>query len=106
MNHLGAAKVTVVPGGTVTQPFFAATGKIITVNGQQVQVYEYANEESASSDAARISPDGSTIGNSMVDWIAPPHFYRSGKIIVLYVGTNAAVIHTLQGLFGSQFAGG
>ncbi len=105
IDHLRAAGATVVPTGTVTQPFFSVTGQLITVNGQQVQVYEYVNEESANSDAARISPDGGTVGNAMVNWIAPPHFYKRGKIIVLYAGTNPSVIHVLETMLGSQFAG-
>lgn len=105
IDHLRAAGATVVPTSTVTQPFFSVIGQLITVNGQQVQIYEYVNEESANSDAARISPDGGTVGNAMVNWIAPPHFYKRGKIIVLYAGTNTSVIHVLETMLGSQFAG-
>jgi hypothetical protein len=105
IDHLRAASVTVVPTGTVAQPSFSVTGQIITVNGEQVQVYEYANDDGANTDAARISPDGGTIGNSMVDWIAPPHFYKVGQLIVLYVGTSKTVINILETTLGTQFAG-
>lgn len=41
----------------------------------------------------------------MVDWIAPPHFYKKGQLIVLYAGVNISVIHILEASLGSQFAG-
>ena len=105
VDHLRAAGATVMPTGTVTQPFFSVTGPVITVNGEQVQVYEYPNDDGASADAARISPDGGSVGNTMVDWIAPPHFYRGGRLIVLYVGTNTPVMRILETILGPQFAG-
>ncbi len=105
IDHLRAASATVVPIGTVAQPFFSVTGQIITVNGEQVQVYEYTNDDGANTDAARISPDGGTIGNSMVDWIAPPHFYKVGQLIVLYVGMNTSLMKILEMTLGPQFAG-
>ncbi len=105
VDHLRATGATVVPTGTVTQPFFAVTGQVITVNGEQVQVYEYANDDAASAEASRISPDGGTVGNAMVDWTAPPHFYKEGKLLALYVGTNTSVMHLLKTTLGPQFAG-
>jgi len=38
-------------------------------------------------------------------WVAPPHFYKAGRIIVLYVGENAAVTEALDTVLGPQFAG-
>ena len=105
VNHLRGVGATIVPTGSVTQPFFSVTGQIITVNGEQVQVYQYANEDGANTDSARISPDGGTIGNSMVDWIAPPHFYKVGQLIVLYVGMNTSLMKILEMTLGPQFAG-
>ena len=74
VDHMRAVGANVMPMGQVTQPCFSVTGQVITVNGEQVQVYEYANEDDANADSARISPDGGTIGNAQVDWIAPPPF--------------------------------
>lgn len=105
VDHLRGVGATIVPTGSVTQPFFSVPGQVITVNGEQVQIYEYTDEEAANADAARISPDGGTIGNTMVDWIAPPHFYKKGQIIVLYVGTSTTVINILETTLGIQFAG-
>ncbi len=92
--------------GDITQPFFAVTGQVIKVDNNDVQVFEYSDAATASSEADLVSSDGSSVGNTMVSWVATPHFYRSGKIIVLYVGESQAATSTLQEALGSQFAGG
>jgi len=52
-----------------------------------------------------VSPDGSSIGTSMMTWVALPHFYKVIKLIVLYVGESDELIKVLEGVLGSQFAG-
>jgi hypothetical protein len=64
-----------IPAGEVQQPFFSVKGPLITVNGEQVQVYECPDAASANAAATHISPDGGIIGNTAVAWIAPPPFY-------------------------------
>lgn len=93
-------------GGDVRQPFFDVTGRSITVNGNGVQVFEYPSFDGARAAAAGIGPDGSTIGTTSVMWIAPPHFYSSGMLIVLYVGDDDDLRDLLEGTLGSQIAGG
>ena len=93
-------------GGDVRQPFFDVTGRSITVNGNGVQVFEYPSFDDAPAAAAGIGPDGSTIGTTSVMWIAPPHFYSSGMLIVLYVGDDDDLRDLLEGTLGSQIAGG
>ena len=41
----------------------------------------------------------------MVTWVAPPHFYRQGRVIVLYVGSNPNILSLLTAVLGPQFAG-
>ncbi len=105
IDSLGKAGATVEPAGEVTQPFFSVQGRVITVNGGDVQVFEYENATTADTEAALVSPDGSSVGTSMILWAAPPHFYKAGKLIVLYVGDSESVIGALEGALGSQFAG-
>jgi hypothetical protein len=102
---LEAAGATVELGEPVTQEFFAVEGQIIKVNGQDVQVFEYDSPEAMQSDAALVSPDGGTIGTSSVMWMDAPHFYKSGKIIVLYVGSDEVTVSLLDQTLGPQFAG-
>ncbi len=106
VDNLRAAGATVEPAGEViNQPFFSVTGSIITVNGGDVQVFEYADAATAEAEAALVSPDGSSVGTSMVGWVASPHFYRVEKLIVLYVGDGEAVTAVLESVLGQQFAG-
>lgn len=104
-DNLRAAGASVAPAGDISQPFFSVTGNAITVDGENVQVFEYADTEQAEAQAALVSPDGSSIGTTMASWIAPPHFYQAGKIIVLYVGDDTTLINVLESVMGPQFAG-
>jgi hypothetical protein len=105
IDNLRAAGVTVEPVGEISQPFFSVKGQIIKVNGEDVQVFEYATEAEAEAEAATVSSDGGSIGTSMVSWIASPHFYKTGKLITLYVGDNQSAIAALEIALGPQFAG-
>ena len=105
VDTLRARGATVVPVGDVSQPFFSVAGFAITVNGENVQVFEYPTEGAAAADAARVAPDGGSVGTTMITWVAPPHFYRQGRLIALYVGTNPDVTGLLTSVLGPQFAG-
>ena len=105
VSALQAACATVVSGGTVQQPFFTPIGQVAKVNGIDMQVFEFQDAASAKAAAQLVAKDGGSVGTSMVDWVAPPHFYGAGKIIVLYVGSDANVKAALNSALGSQFAG-
>jgi len=105
INNLLAGGATVDQNGEIIQDFFSVPGKSIMVNGEDIQVFEYNNQSVAETEAALVSPDGSSIGTSLPFWIAPPHFYKAGRIIVLYIGENNEVIKILENVIGVQFAG-
>ncbi len=105
IDNLRQDGATVEPAGELTQPFFSVNGRVIVVNGGDVQVFEYADAAAAEAEAALVSPDGSSIGTSMPFWVAPPHFYRAEKLIVLYIGDSEAVTDVLESALGQQFAG-
>jgi hypothetical protein len=114
---LGAMRergVTIQEQGTGTSPFLRGTDHRVTINGEPVDVYEYATTVEAALDAGRISADGSTfssgfgpIGGSaaIVEFVAPPHWFRQGRVIVLYVGRDTDVLALLKDVLGAQFAG-
>jgi hypothetical protein len=91
---------------TIEQPFFPVPGKVIKVNGQDVQVFVFADAVAAQAAAATVPADGSSFKTMMVTWMAPPHFYQYGRIIALYVGTDAATLQRLTTRLGQPFAGG
>lgn len=102
--RVGGAKV-VVTRERVKQPFFSTPASIMNINGEGVQVFEFRQLLAAEKEAMRVSPDGMTIGASKPSWRAPPHFFRSGQMIVLYVGNEPTNLKLLQDALGKQFAG-
>ena len=105
VDSLRAAGAAVDASGTVSQPFLAPLGQVLTVDGKDVQAFEFPSVEEADTVAATVSADGSSIGTSIVAWVAPPHFYMAGRLIVIYVGSDRDVIDALEAAMGSQFAG-
>jgi hypothetical protein len=107
-------------GATVTEQesggdfgFLHGAPHPLLANGENVTIFEYAAPALADLDATSISADGSTFHTgigpfgsvAVVDFIAPPHFYKTGRIIVLYVGHDAETLRLLQQVFGPPFAG-
>lgn len=106
VEDLKSTGASVETGESVSQPIFNPQGQVIKLNDEDVQVFEYVGEDEAKNEAMQVSADGSSVGTTMVSWIDTPHFYQSGKIIVLYVGNTAEVIEILLEALGPQFAGG
>jgi hypothetical protein len=93
------------------QSIFSGTGKRIELNNENISILDYEDETIAAKEAKFISTDGfrfeSENGREIVNisWIAPPHFYQSGSIIVLYVGKEQETLDLLRILLGPPFAG-
>lgn len=105
LDHLRAAGVGAEPGEEVDQPFLAVKGKMIQVRGGDIQVFQYRDTAATEAQAAPISPDGATVGTTKLQWVGPPHFYKQGNLLVLYVGDDARVLQALESVLGRQFAG-
>lgn len=104
--------VTVDISGAIAQPFLHPdSGTAVKLSGgtlpaaADVQLYEYGSAAAAAADAHQIRPDGSGTATTIVDWVAPPHFFLKGRVLVIYVGSDAAVVSLLTSILGSQFAG-
>ena len=114
VDNLRAAGATVDPAGTVSADFLAPEKQLLTVNGERVETFEFGSAEEADAAAGGVSAAGDSIvttypdgtgKSSMITWATPPHFYKAGKLIVIYVGSDRDVIDALQEAMGSQFAG-
>jgi len=99
LRELGvtAEVVDIVPAGS---GLLSAPSTRVTVSGAMVTVFEFATVAEADAEAGRV-PDILAVTR----WTAPPHFFRGNRLIVLYVGTDEAVLGPLQRLLGPQFAG-
>jgi hypothetical protein len=113
-SALRAHGAAVQDDGLGSQPFLAGTDRRLRVNGVGVDVFEYRTTFEASYDASRISADGSTFRGGLgplggqaaaVEFIAPPHWFRSGRVVVLYVGQQGDLLALLRQVLGPQFVG-
>ena len=102
---LRSAGATIESNETIQQEFFTVEGRILNVNGVDVQAFEYKSAEAMEAEAALVAPDGGSVGKSMIMWIATPHFFKAGRILVLYVGDDLTILSMLKSVLGDQFAG-
>lgn len=125
VKELKAKKYTIesveaVPKAKIS--WFSGSQKVIKCSNTELSVFEFSSEEEAIREANKVSKDGFQIKSPVrsvvntqndgavplvtyVSWSDNPHFYRSGKLIVLYCGTNLKVQYDLKLILGSQFAG-
>src|SRR6266542_2779742 len=105
VKALQAAGANVESGDSITQEFFTPEGHTVKVNGADLQVFEYESAEAMEKEASKVAPDGGSVGTSMMMWIDTPHFYKTGRIIVLYLGKDKSLLDLLNKVMGPQFAG-
>lgn len=103
--RLRAAGLTVTVADEIEQPFFTGRARVLRVGDEDVQVYEFPDAAAAANAAGQVAPGGGSIGTTMMSWMAAPHFYRKDRLIVIHLGSDAAVTRALTDLMGPQFAG-
>ena len=102
-----AAGVPAKAGGVLSGEPIGGDGRLVCVGKESVQVYVFRDRAAAEAAAARIDPkDPWHIGNSIVEWIDTPHFWTRDRILVGYVGQDAATMTVLVGVLGQPFAQG
>lgn len=104
-EKLRSAGVSMTAAGTIEQPFWTKSARVFSTPEGDLQVYEFASDPDAEAGAHQVGAGGGTIGTSSMAWMAPPHFFRSGSVIVLYLGSSAEAVQQLESVFGKQFAG-
>jgi hypothetical protein len=93
-------------GAFSTEPL-GGQGIGLCVAGQQVSVYVYPTLEDREAVASRIDPtDPSNLGTSIVEWAGNPKFWQADRILVLYLGSDAAVESGISAILGQPFARG
>lgn len=97
----GAAKL----GSNFLAEPLPGEGIVVCLGTEALQVYVLRDREAALAAASQIDPeDPSMIGTSIVDWAGRPRFWLRDRILVLYVGDDAATDAALRGLLGRPFA--
>lgn len=87
------------------QPFFPVPAHVYTAAGEDLQLYEFPSAAEAERAASQVDPQGSTISNTKVSWMAPPHFFRKGRVLAIHLGTSAPTLAAIQRVMGKPFAG-
>lgn len=99
--------------------FFGPSPRALRLHadGALIQLFLFSTAPEALRAAATVSSDGTELGTgkgvASVDWVGPPHFFRSGRLIALFVEssgseshlTDAQVLRGLSAAMGKQFAG-
>jgi len=101
---------TIEEVGPTQNSMFAGDGRIIKLDDQEVQIFQYPTAADLEGETARIGSNGSQFTDSngvvaSIDWVDEPHFFSSGLIMAVYVGHNAATVEALAAILGQQFQG-
>lgn len=92
--------------GIMNVTVFSTKGIIYDLNNkEQIIVYEYNSGSDLAKDAARISGNGSFIDGKQYAWQGAPHFYKNGRVLVLYLGSDQNTLALLSYVVGQPFAG-
>ena len=101
---LREAGATVEEAAEIEQAFFSVAGRVLRVNGAEVQVFEYADEAARQAESSLIDPGASSIGTTMVTWVDQATFWAAGRLIVLYVGSDSDTQDLLGTVLGGPVA--
>ena len=104
-SQLEAAGLKIERKGSVRQPFFAVPATVLTIGADEIEVFEFASAQDAEKAAATVGGDGGTIGTSAMHWMAPPHFHRRDRTILIHLGSTPEVRSAIERIAGAAFAG-
>lgn len=106
VEALRAAGLEVEASGAIEDPFFDVETQLLTTADTRIELFQFEDEAAAEEAASTINASGTIIGTTTVDWIEPPHFYRQGRLLVLYAGTDETVLAALSHVLGEPFVVG
>jgi hypothetical protein len=117
VDALRAAGYGVAIVGRVQHPFLRPRGVVLQVSGPdlrgpaELQSHDYDDRDlgvdglaAAQADAAQFQPNGQPRVAGFA-WAGPPHVFHKERVLVIYVGDDAAVVGRLTALLGAQIAG-
>lgn len=93
-------------GPEVEKPYFEKPARGLKINGSPVLFIEFPTNEEADAFVAKISPDGTSIGDKKVNETKTPHFFQKSKAVGLYIGDKKSTLEILTTVLGEQVAGG
>ena len=103
LANLGA-QVEVAPG-RVVKPYLTTYGLIVRVDGEPIQVFQYADEASLLADVDGLDASASSINGLPLAWPAAPHFWHKGSLLALAVTDEQDYVDLISQVLGAPFAG-
>ncbi|MEO7664461.1 MAG: hypothetical protein ABIV26_04990 [Candidatus Limnocylindrales bacterium] len=104
---LGAAHPDVRLGAPSAAGAFPVPGVVVCVATNPVIVYTFGSEPEAVAAAAKIDrTNPSNMGTTMVEWNGRPRLWQRERLIVVYLGEDAATDAALRKVLGEPFASG
>jgi hypothetical protein len=86
---------------------FDAQGGLMCVGSEPVQLYVFGSVRAREEAAQRIDPaNPSNMGTTMVEWNGRPRLWQRDRMIIVYLGEDAATEALLRGVLGEPFASG
>jgi hypothetical protein len=109
VSSLRAKGITVEMRGETSHQrngYFSVSSKDLEAGGALLKAFEYDSEAKADADARQIGANGQPNPTAVLDWIAAPHFFKQGPLIVVYFGCSANILLILTDLLGVSIARG
>lgn len=85
--------------GPIMRGTFSVEGKIVTLGGDNINIYEYANSNIASDEVVSFQLSSETSAGS---WKKEVYLYSKDNIIVFYMGEKKNIINSLNTIFGQS----
>ncbi len=91
------------PAGTIQRKYISPEGLVLTVYGDNIQVFEYANSATANSEADSFALRYASTTRP-TSWKKQVSLFYKDKTLVYYFGTNESILGSLEAVFGPSIA--
>ena len=86
---------------------FDAQGGLMCVGSEPVQLYVFGSVRAREEAAQRIDPNNpSDMGTAMIEWNGRPRLWQRDRMMIVYLGEDAATEALLRSVLGEPFASG
>lgn len=104
---LEAAGATADVGALFSGDPFDAQGGLLCVGTEPVQLFVFGSVHDREEAVKKIDKaNPSNMGTTMVDWNGRPRMWQRDRMIVVYLGEDAATETLLRSILGDPFASG
>ncbi|MDQ2933126.1 MAG: hypothetical protein M3Q80_01975 [bacterium] len=84
----------------ITRKKFSAPGTLLTLENDNIQVFEYTDGEIASADLEKLVEYYYSDKAADLDWKDSVHIYRKDNLVIFYMGANKEILTVLNSFAG------